>query len=73
MAGSSDHNSAKPRPLALSPIYLCSTSHKESEYVVESQKFIPIFSLVLPLSFAFTLIMGQTFDTLLYFQWFLYF
>jgi hypothetical protein len=48
MASSSDHNSAKPRPRARSPIYLCSTSHKESEYVVKSQKFFPIFSLVLP-------------------------
>ncbi len=48
MAGSSEHNSAKPRPRARSPIYLCSTCHKESEYVVKSQKFFPIFSLVLP-------------------------
>ncbi len=47
MAGSSDHNSAKPRPRARSPIYLCSTCHKESEYVVKSQKFFSIFSLVL--------------------------
>jgi hypothetical protein len=48
MAGSSDHNSAKPRPGAQSPIYLCSTCHEESEYVVKSQKFFPIFSLVVP-------------------------
>jgi hypothetical protein len=53
MAGSSDHNSAKPRPRARSPIYLCSTSHKESEYVVKSQKTFPIFSLVIPTNDSF--------------------
>ncbi len=53
MAGSSDHNSAKPRPMARSPIYLCSTSHKESEYVVKSQKTFPIFSLVIPTNDSF--------------------
>ncbi len=51
MAVSSDHNSAKPRPRARRPIYPWSTSHKESEYVIESEKFFPIFSLVLPVIF----------------------
>jgi hypothetical protein len=48
MAGSSDHNSAKPRPRARRPIYPWSTSHEESEYVIESQKFFVSFSLLLP-------------------------
>jgi hypothetical protein len=42
MAGLSVHNSAKPRPRARRPIYPRYTSHEDSEYVIESQKFLPL-------------------------------
>ncbi len=48
MASSSDHNSTKPRLRARRPIHPRSTSHKKSEYVIESQKFFAPFSLILP-------------------------
>ncbi len=50
-AGLSDHISAKPQPRRWTLIYLGSTSHEESEYVVESRKFFPPFSTFLPKCF----------------------
>jgi hypothetical protein len=43
MGVSSGHNSAKPRPQTRRP-----TTHEESEYLIEIQKFFTSFSLLLP-------------------------
>ncbi len=47
MASSSDHNSVKPRSRARRPIYTWPSTHEESEYLIETQKFFAPFSLLL--------------------------